>query len=154
MKYQRQFGLIFAILIFAFQFSFTQSPIKLGQEAQSLDNVDLQSQNETKILGLETEQEIRSKETTTDRSWIKKFERYENRLNKHQRKHPNRPIPAVLLVLGSILLFIWLGLLIITILAAGSVAGFLLLLILTILFSPLAILGIILIIGGIVGSAV
>ncbi len=60
---------------------------------------------------------------------------------------PHRPIPILLIVLGLLMVFLWSLVLIATILA-GSAGLALLLLIATIVLSPLLIVGIIFVIGG------
>jgi hypothetical protein len=150
--FQAPIWFLFVALVFCFGISHAQNPTNSAQQAQALENTDLQSQNEFSPPAIE--QNAADLDISTNRTWLKKFEKVEKRINKRQLKHPNRPIPVALMVFGFILLLLWFVLVLMTILAIASPAAFVSLLVLTIILSPLAILGIILIIGGIIGNAV
>lgn len=64
---------------------------------------------------------------------------------------PNRPIPMVLIVLGTLFVILWAASIVGLVLAIGTALA-VLMLILAILFLPLLILGVIFLIGGIIAS--
>ncbi|MEY3442018.1 MAG: hypothetical protein RLZZ519_299 [Bacteroidota bacterium] len=65
-------------------------------------------------------------------------------------QRPNRPIPAILGLIGAALILIWSGLLVGAIVTEGTAA--LILLISTLVLSPLVIIGIIFVIGALVAA--
>lgn len=85
----------------------------------------------------------------------KRMERWEDRLRKHMDKRAlkgpkARPAPLIAIIIGVVLFGIWLALIAATISSAG-VGVFIVFLILSIIWSPLGILGLLLLIGGIIG---
>lgn len=122
-----------------------------GNEAESGYQKELPAQS---LQQMEENADLRSWDQGLVQKAPSKFQqkRLEKAIEKFQSR-PNRPIPVVLIVLGLLLIILWGILLIATILAAG-LAAFLILLVLTIVFSPIFILGLLLLIGGIVGQAV
>lgn len=146
---------IFAFLTLSFAPINAQSN-SLGQEPQSIENTDLQ-QAPTEVLPSSQfyrngeSKEVEKENQIESSNWMKKFEK---RVMRRKARRPHRPIPAIMLVLGFLFLFFWIGLLLITALSVFSGGLFLVMLLLTILLSPLAVLGILFIIGGLVGLAV
>lgn len=146
--------LLFTLGMLTFHLTQAQKNSNGGKEAQSLENIDLQARENSHFGEGWDKQETDSKELGLEKSLLQKFDHLEKRLEKGKRKQTKPPLPIVLLFLGLILSLIWIGFIILAILAAiGSISGFLLFLILAILLAPIGILGIAMAVNYISGSA-